>query len=171
MVLVALLALIAHAGNQTTLDRAKALAHGGQYHAAWHELGLRDSGRAVDHATRCASNSTGAVRTFFRRTECRSLDRELLSVSDTRGNTAAVSIVWVTMSGTSAAQQLKTLVDRDGTGDLLVFGGRQFDGKYYSSRPSGATVVIAEVEPRKGHPAAATLRDIAAVAAEYPPPR
>jgi hypothetical protein len=159
------------------LARAQAAAANRQYTAAWRELTLHGGRVAVARATQCAPNSFGQVRDFFVRTPCRSLRRELLAVSDTRGNTIAVSIVWVQLPSGAAAQDLKRLADASGTGNVKPISNRRpdvatarFNGNYYASRRSGSLVVIAEAAPTRGHPSATLLHQVAQVGAAFPPP-
>ncbi|WP_414937192.1 hypothetical protein [Amycolatopsis sp. cmx-11-51] len=65
----------------------------------------------------CASKSYGDTKAFFTETPCTRLSRALYT-TETGGKKALVSVVLVTMPGEVTATQLKTLTDKDGTGNV-----------------------------------------------------
>ncbi|GAB3582765.1 hypothetical protein GCM10027445_56530 [Amycolatopsis endophytica] len=155
----------------------KDAARKGQRQQAWSRMGLRQLRQTARAELTCTAHSYGQVREFFARHPCRKLDRVLLAIGDTRGNTVVVSIAWVRMPSAGSADDLKDLADTDGTGNVeplaasaLDLTGVEFTGEYYGSRRSGSLVVIAEAAPGGGHPGPATMDDAAEVAAEFPPP-
>jgi hypothetical protein len=104
-------------------------------------------------------HSYGQVREFFLRTPCRSLQRTLLAIGDTEGNTVVVSVAWVRMRTAVSAERLKRLADTYGTGNVSPIGrevlelrGVWFTGKHHVSRRTRSLVVIAEVTPGSGQP-------------------
>lgn len=169
------------AGGSATSAHGKSAgkdaARKGQRGEAWNRIGLRQLRQTAHVATACGSHSYGQVQQFFRKHPCRKLDRLLLAIGDTRGNTVVVSIAWVRMPTASTAAELKELADTDGTGNVeplaagaLGLAGVEFTGQYYGSRRDGSLVVIAEAAPGGGRPAPAAMDDAAEVAAEFPPP-
>ncbi|MFD4254135.1 hypothetical protein ACFWQL_30755 [Amycolatopsis thermoflava] len=155
----------------------KDAARKGQRGEAWNRIGLRQPRQTAHAATTCGAHSYGQVQQFFRTHPCRKLDRLLLAIGDTRGNTVVVSIAWVRMPSAGTAADLKELADTDGTGNVeplaagaLGLTGVEFTGRYYGSRRDGSLVVIAEAAPGGGRPDPATMDDAAEVAAEFPPP-
>ncbi len=155
----------------------KDAARKGQRGEAWNRIGLRQLRQTAHAATTCGAHSYGQVQQFFRTHPCRKLDRLLLAIGDTRGNTVVVSIAWVRMPSAGTAAELKELADTDGTGNVeplaagaLGLTGVEFTGRYYGSRRDGSLVVIAEAAPGGGRPDPATMDDAAEVAAEFPPP-
>ncbi len=162
-------------GMKDQTAKAVAAAQAGLYDQAWHQLQLQPVARDVQSGQRCAQYSSGQVRQLFTRTPCRSLKRALLVVG-TDKDTIAISVSWVQMPNASSAASLKQTLDKDGTGDISPIPGQvlalentHFVGKHYSSRRSGAMVVIAEAEGVRGHPAADLLDAVAQVAVELPP--
>ncbi|MDQ0382213.1 hypothetical protein [Amycolatopsis thermophila] len=156
---------------------SKDAARKGQRQQAWSRLGLRAVKQTVRAELTCTAHAYGEVQRFFATHPCRKLDRLLLALGDTRGNTVVLSIAWVRMPTSGAAAELKNLADTDGTGNVeplaataLDLTGVRFTGDHYGSRRSGSLVVIAEAAPAGGHPDAATMDDAAEVAAEFPPP-
>ncbi len=101
-------------------------------------------------STDCVAKSTEDVKRWFGEHACARLSRALYTTTASGGN-ALVSVVLVTMPDAAQAQQLKALVDRDGTGNVvdLVRDGtaklpnapKLADGKY-ASRATGASVTI-----------------------------
>lgn len=180
-VLLALIGVVLVASRQPTgssgLPAAEAAAAAGRYTAAWQALKLHGGRVGTGRSSQCATNSYGQVRDFFADTPCRSLHRELLAVSDTAGNTIAVSVAWVRLPTAAAGRALKALVDRDGTGSVRPLPTSRADlatvrfaGRYYASRRSGSLVVIAEAAPARGHPTSTQLHDAARVGAAFPVP-
>lgn len=137
----------------------------------WDSMGLKRAKSNVGtRATNCVASSYGKVRQFFGRKPCRSLQRALYTLSDSKGNTLVVSVAWVGMASSADAAELKALTDGNGTGNVLPLSGAgvKFTGTNYSSRQSGSMVVIAEAEPLKGRPS--SLSRVAQTAAKLPPP-
>jgi hypothetical protein len=178
VVLGLLVALTVRGGDGDLKKRtaqAKTAAHAGSYDEAWQALQLRPVTRDVSSARQCVPYSSGQVRQILARTPCRSLNRALLVVG-TDKDTIAIPVAWVQMPNASSAASLKQTLDKDGTGDIspipaqvLALENVHFAGKHYSSRRSGAMVVIAEAEGVRGHPAAGLLDAVAQVAVELPP--
>ncbi|HVQ96025.1 MAG TPA: hypothetical protein VMU51_33685 [Mycobacteriales bacterium] len=161
----------------TPLARARAAAHRGDGDAAWRALSLTGSTAATDRTSRCAANSFGQVRTFFLRTPCRLLQRELLGVHDDKGNMTFLAINWISMRTTAEARRLKALLDSDGSGDISPIGATvlrgqhvRFSGAYYASRQDGSVLVVAESTAVRGRPSSTLLHQVADVGAEFPTP-
>lgn len=170
---------------QARTTSSRNAARRGQYEEAWRRLGLRAVRSAVRSAARnnatpgqeCTANSTGQVRECLQSTPCRSMQRSLLTISDTRGNTIVVSIAWVRMPSAGSAGRLVRLADTNGTGGVTPIAGRtlglrgvRFTGKHYASRVFGDLVVTAEATPGSGQPAPELLDSVARVASEFPEP-
>jgi hypothetical protein len=168
--LILVVVALASTADSGAVRQAKEAARRGQYTGAWRQLGLRSTAGRQDSGTDCAARSYGQMPAFFRRMPCRSVRRKLLTLRDAHGNTARVTIAWVTMRTTADATALKRQLDTNGTGDVYAIGGVKFDGTHYASRRAGSLVVVAEAMPAGGQPAAATLDDVAAVGVEYPGP-
>jgi hypothetical protein len=152
-----------------------AAAQLGHYDEAWQHLQLHPVKRYRQSERGCAGHSSGQVRQFLTRTPCRSLQRALLVVG-TGTDTIAISVAWVQMPSSSAAAQLKPVLDKPGAGGIyplpgqaLKLGDIPFTGTHYSSRQSGALVVTAEAERVSGDPAAALLDAVTKVAVALPP--
>ncbi|HVV09541.1 hypothetical protein [Amycolatopsis sp.] len=104
-------------------------------------------------STDCAGKSTDDVKKWFSAHPCQQLSRALYTTTS-GSERALVSVVVVTMPAADQAQQLKTVVDGDNTGNVmdLVRDGtakisgapKLYDGKY-ASRIAGnqVTVVLA----------------------------
>jgi hypothetical protein len=159
------------------MTSSKNAARKGQYNEAWRRMGLRALTREVKRELECPVHSYGQVREFFVRTPCRPLQRTLLAIGDTEGNTVVVSIAWVRMRTAVNAERLKRLADTYGTGNVSPIGrevlelrGVPFTGKHYASRRTRSLVVIAEATAGSGQPDTAVLDGAAQVAAEFPPP-
>lgn len=159
------------------ITSSKDAASKGNQGEAWRRMGLTAVKRAVRQHVNCVVHSFGQVREFFVHNPCRSLERALLAIGDGNGNIIAVSIAWVRMRTTDAAQSLKTLADTDGTGNVSPLGGEllglsgvKFAGKFYESRRSGTLVVIAEATPGSGRPDPQIMDDAADIAALFPSP-
>ncbi|MFD0203710.1 MULTISPECIES: hypothetical protein [Saccharothrix] len=99
----------------------------------------------------CAESSYGQVRDYLAAHPCTSLTRVLYDASDGTG-TARVAVAWVTMPDSVQAAELKTLVDRHGTGNIteLTKDGIRFTGLRYASRIDGNTIVLAQAERAPG---------------------
>ncbi|MGH3830866.1 MAG: hypothetical protein ACRDRS_10535 [Pseudonocardiaceae bacterium] len=167
-------------GLESRTTNGKESARKGQYDETWKRLGLKRLGQTlkqVDRDFQCALRSTGQVQQFFVSERCRSLQRTLIPLADTEGNTIIVAIAWVRMVNSSGAIRLADLINADGTGGiaplagaLLGYDGIQFTGQHYAVRRSGDLVVIAEATPWRGQPSGTALDSIASVAAEFPSP-
>ncbi|TDP95070.1 hypothetical protein EV186_105302 [Labedaea rhizosphaerae] len=165
---------------KSVVDRAakgKEPARKGNRDLTWRRMNLKRLKQIVKHGLPCAANSYGEVHKFFLRTPCRSLDRFLVRLDDGNGGEMIVSVSWVRMRSSRSATKLRSLADTYGTGNVsplpgaLVGAGRvKWTGRYYHSRPSGSMVVIAEVEPVHGVPDPDFMKEVAAVAAEFPRP-
>jgi hypothetical protein len=108
--------------------------------------------QTVDSTDTCVGHAYGAVADFFAGTDCTGLSRALYS-TDVRGEGVVVSVVRVQMPDASAARDLRTLADQNGSGnvsDLLREGARyqgspaELSGAEYASALSGPTVTIVE---------------------------
>jgi hypothetical protein len=162
---------------RANVTKSKEPAKKGKRDDAWLRMGLKRLNEVRKQASTCAANSYGDVRQFFVRTPCRSLDRMLFALGDGRGGSVVVSVAWVGMSTTANAERLKTLADKDGTGNvsplasaLVGAAGIKFTGRHYDSRQAGKLVVISEAEPLSGAPDPDFLKGLAEVAKEFPPP-
>lgn len=116
-------------------------------------------------ATDCAGKSTDDVKKWFANHPCQALSRALYTTT-ANGSKALVSVVLVTMPSADQAQQLKTLADRDGTGnvsDLVRDGTAKIAGApkladgVYASRVNGNRVTIVLSAFFDGHADKATL--------------
>lgn len=101
----------------------------------------------------CAGNANGDVAAYFETTDCTSLSRELYR-TEIDGVQVLVSVARITMPDEASAEEFKSLVDSDGTGnvnDLLEAGDRIEGGPAelipvsYASDLEGAdlTIVVA----------------------------
>jgi hypothetical protein len=100
----------------------------------------------------CAGHAYGEVADFLTATDCTGLSRALYS-AQTPAGPVVVSVVRVRMPDTAVARDLRSLTDRDGSGnvsDLLREGVRypggpeKLSGAEYASALSGPTVTIVE---------------------------
>ena len=117
-------------------------------------IGLRVRPRFEVADTDCAAHSYGEVQRWFRGHPCDALYRALFEVRDRRGALVLVAVAWVDMPDTTRATELKRLVDRSGTGNVIELSrerGRyrnvRFDGEHYASRQEDTTVVNAQAQP------------------------
>lgn len=117
-------------------------------------------------STNCAANSTGSVKKWFTSHPCQRLARGLYTTA--YGNDQVlVSVALVNAADPAQAQQLKELVDQDGTGNienLLDDGTANVPGAVkklaegtYASRVSGNQVTIVLSEFSDGHTDKAVL--------------
>ncbi|MGK4594931.1 hypothetical protein [Amycolatopsis sp. w19] len=172
-------------GAATSLDSAasqalkgksssKKSAQKGRHSEAWQRLGWRGLKKQAKRELKCGPHSFGEVQRFFLRHPCVDLDRMLVTVDDGAGNTIDVSVAWVKMPKAGEASDLKRLIDKDGTGNVLLFGeappGSRFTGENYDSRLAKKLVVIAEAAPATGRPSETTLETAVEVAVEFPAP-
>ncbi len=155
----------------------KRAASRGNADDAWRRMGMRGVRKNLRQDLSCVVNSFGAIREFFVRTPCTSLDRALFAVDDGQGNLIVVSVAWVGFRTRGQAQRFKELDDTYGTGNVSPLGGAvlgladvRFTGQHYQSRRKGATTVIAEAEPVDGVVEDAVLDAVAEVAVLLPRP-
>ncbi|MEV7549980.1 hypothetical protein AB0N89_10180 [Amycolatopsis sp. NPDC089917] len=153
---------------------SKKSAQKGRHSEAWQRLGWRQLKKTAKRELKCGPHSFGEVQRFFLRHPCVDLDRMIVTVGDGAGNTIAVSVAWVKMPKASEASELKRLLDKDGTGNVALYGevrhGSRFTGENYDSRLAKKLVVIAESAPVAGRPSEATLETAVEVAVEFPAP-
>ncbi|MET0764781.1 MAG: hypothetical protein ABWY29_07940 [Blastococcus sp.] len=107
---------------------------------------------AVQVDDTCAGHAYGEVAEFLTTTDCTGLSRALYS-SETEAGAVVISVIRVQMPDTATARDLRTLADRNGSGnvsDLLREGVRytgspaELSGAEYASALSGPTVTIVE---------------------------
>jgi hypothetical protein len=116
--------------------------------------GLRVRQMSTAENDDCAANSFGEVRNYFSDHPCQGVERAWYEVSDDEDNSAVLSVAWVEMPDTEAAQDLKRLVDRPGTGNLTELSKEdgpyqdvRYSGWYYRSDVDGATFRSVQAEP------------------------
>jgi hypothetical protein len=102
----------------------------------------------------CAANSYGQVRNHFSDHPCQRVERAWYEVSDDEDNEAVLSVAWVEMPDAEAANDLKRLVDRPGTGNVTELSKQdgpyqdvRYSGWYYRSDVDGATFRSVQAEP------------------------
>ncbi len=102
----------------------------------------------------CAANSYGEVRDYFSGHPCQGVQRAWYEVSDDEDNAAVLSVAWVEMPEAEAANDLKRLVDRPGTGNVNELSKEdgpyqelRYSGWYYRSDVDGATFRSVRAEP------------------------
>jgi hypothetical protein len=128
-------------------NESKKSAREGKADEAWSRMGMRTLKKTVERDLKCLAASTGRVRDFFFRTPCKSLDRILLAVGDSTGNSAVISLVWAPRPRRRSLHRPPLPIRRDGT-----------------------TIVIAETERAAGHVDAQVLDALAEVAVWLPRP-
>jgi len=108
--------------------------------------------QAVDTEKTCVGHAYGDTAAFFAATDCTGLSRALYS-TEVGGKAVVVAISRVRMPDAAGARDLRTLTDRNGSGnvsDLLREGVRytgspsQLSNSEYASAVSGTTVTIVE---------------------------
>jgi hypothetical protein len=106
----------------------------------------------------CAVNSYGEVRDYFSGHPCQGVQRAWYEVSDDEDNAAVLSVAWVEMPDAEAANDLKRLVDRPGTGNVTELSKAdgpyqdvRYSGWYYRSDVDGATFRSVQAEPLAGN--------------------
>lgn len=106
----------------------------------------------------CAANSYGEVRDYFSGHPCQGVKRAWYEVSDDEDNAAVLSVAWVEMPDAEAANDLKRLVDRPGTGNVTELSKAdgpyqdvRYSGWYYRSDVDGATFRSVQAEPLAGN--------------------
>jgi len=128
-------------------------------------------------STDCAAKSSDAVKKWFGGHPCQKLSRSLYATS--AGNARAlVSVAVVTMPSEADAQELKKLVDTDGTGnvsDLVRDGSAKLPDAptlasgEYTSRVTGSQVAIVLAGFYGDHNDPPTLGRVAAEALDLAP--
>jgi hypothetical protein len=138
---------------------------------------LRGRGYRVDqvgstNSTDCADNAYGGTQVFLAQHRCVGLRRALLEVYGQQSGSALVAISWVGMPDQSGAAQLKTQLDRPGSGNIIPLARGDsryrsvvFNGIYYASSQQDLAVVSAEAATMAPGLTAAQLRNIAATSA------
>ncbi|NKQ57255.1 hypothetical protein HFP15_30735 [Amycolatopsis sp. K13G38] len=124
----------------------------------------------------CAAKSSDSVKRWFGSHPCQRLSRSLYATSAGSAR-ALVSVAVVTMPSEADAQELKKLVDTDGTGNVsdLVADGTaklpdapKLPGGEYASRVTGSQVTIVLAGFYGGHTDPPTLTRVAGEALELP---
>ena len=161
--------------SSTRVTQSKQAARKGRADDAWRSLNLRRVKKIAEPALDCAINSYGQVRDFFLRNPCKSLDRTLITLADSDGDTFVVSVSWVRMRQTGDVRKLKDLIDTDGTGSVRQLGaaalktqGVRFTGTPFRSRPQRDLLVVAEGAVVSGTPDPEFFSIVVDVAAELP---
>jgi hypothetical protein len=156
-------------------NESKKSARNGKADEAWNRMGMRALKKTVKQDLKCVAVSTGRVRDFFLRTPCKSLDRILLAVGDTAGNSAIISVAWIGFTGRSHADAFERVETVQGSGDITPLAGAMLDladvhftGHHYQARRDGATIVIAETESAAGHVSSEVLEALAEIAVWLP---
>jgi hypothetical protein len=107
---------------------------------------------AVDSEKTCVGHAYGDTAAFFADTDCTGLSRALYS-TDVAGAPVVVAVSRVRMADAASARSLRSLTDRNGSGnvsDLLREGVRytgspsELSSAEYASAVSGTTVTIVE---------------------------
>ncbi|MPQ98243.1 hypothetical protein GB931_09990 [Modestobacter sp. I12A-02628] len=129
----------------------------------------------------CRDNSYGQVAGFFAATDCQQLVRALFS-AEIDGLPVVIAVSEVEMPDAAAAQQLRTVANTDGTGNVndLLREGVSYPGAparltdaAYDSLQRGSTVLIVEAAAAgPGGPPDAVLEELAsdALGLELPEP-
>lgn len=157
---------------------AKRSARKGKSDEAWRRLGMRRLKQTTSRRNRgCARATFGEVQRTLIRNPCTSLQRRLIAIADRRGNTALVSVAWVSFRTSGARKRFQEVIDVYGTGDIkplaasmLGLAGVRFTGRYYHSIDKGARLTVAEAEGIKGAFEPKVLDGFAEIAAELPRP-
>jgi hypothetical protein len=125
-------------------------------------------------ATDCVAKSYGKTKQFFDDTNCKRLSRAIYT-GKSDGRPVLVSVVLVTMPDAAKADQLKTLTDTDGTGnvtDLVKDGTYKTKGGLklsdeagqYQSSVSGDSITIVLAKFLDQHPDKVALAKVTAAA-------
>jgi len=156
-------------------NESKNSARNGKADEAWNRMGMRTLKKTVKQDLKCVAASTGRVRDFFLHTPCKSLDRILLAVGDTAGNSAIISVAWIGFTSRSHADAFERVETVQGSGDITPLAGAlldladvHFTGHHYQARRDGATMVIAETESAAGHVGSEVLEALAEIAVWLP---
>lgn len=124
-----------------------------------------------DRVNDCSAKSYGDTQKFFDESPCQSLVRALYT-TDTGGAKALVSVVLVGMPDSTKAKALKSLTEKDGTGNVTdlvrdkTFGGTgvpNLSGKNsaYSSKVEGTNTTIVLADFYDKHTDKALIKQIA----------
>jgi hypothetical protein len=114
--------------------------------------GVEYTVEAVEVDDTCLGHAYGDTADFFADNDCTGLSRALYS-AEIDGEPVVVSVIRVRLADTASARELRSLTDRNGSGnvsDLLREGVRytgspaELAGAEYASAVSGATVTIVE---------------------------
>lgn len=104
--------------------------------------------------TNCASNSYGQVQTFLQSNPCKWLARAYVAIAETAQNGVLAAFSWVDMPTLSLAEKYKSLVDRQGTGNITELSREYapyknitYNGNYYLSGITGTAVWNVELQP------------------------
>lgn len=158
-------------------NESKKSARSGKTDEALNRMGMRALKKTLKRDLKCVAASTDQVRDFFLRTPCKSLNRILLAVGDTAGNSAVISVAWTSFANRTDADAFENLEAVQGSGDitplagtLLGLTGVHFTGHHYQSHRDGTKVVIAETETLGGHVDDEVLDALAEVAVWLPKP-
>jgi hypothetical protein len=155
------------------ISRGKNSAREGRYHEAWERLGYKLLKNRIEHSPTCAPHATGEASSCLQRQPCTGLQRTLATVTDDKGNTITVSVVWVAMPDFDKAWHFKLLIDKDSSGNMTPISDPasahvRFTGKHYRSRLTGSTVVVADAAAAHGHPTDEAMDAATDVAVEFP---
>ncbi|HEY0447649.1 hypothetical protein [Actinophytocola sp.] len=157
------------------LSASQAAAQRGDLAAASRAMGMLAGPGGRRHDTDCAANAFGQVRAYLARTPCRSLDRLLFTIRDSRGGTIAVAVAWVDFPTAAQAREFRRIDDIWGTGQISPLPGAtagipnvRLSGQHYRSRREGTLAVVAEAEPVTGQQTDALLDQLAGVAVLLP---
>jgi hypothetical protein len=125
----------------------------------------------TDAGTDCAAHAYGEVKTYLRAHPCVGYARRMSQVRPDGGGTVLVAVSAVQMPTSGQAAQLRTLVDRNGSGNITElsrergpFTGVRYDGAGYRSRQEGDLVVTSQAQvaaPGRSAPDLVRLADSA----------
>lgn len=158
-------------------NEGKKSAKKGKPEEAWNRLGLRSLKKTLRNDARCIAASTDQIRDFFLRTPCKALDRSLVAVGDGRGNSAVISVAWVSFRSRADATDFEQIEKVHGNGDITPLAGAvlgladiHFTGHHFDSRRDGRVVAVAEAETASGHVDNTVLEALTEVAVWLPKP-
>jgi hypothetical protein len=104
--------------------------------------------------TNCASNSYGQVQTFLQSNPCKWLARAYVAIPETTQDGVLVAFSWVDMPTLLLAEEYKSLVDKQGTGNITELSREYapykdvaYSGNYYLSGIAGTAVWNVEFQP------------------------
>lgn len=129
---------------------------------SWTRSGYTFTTQRSTSSTFCRAYAYGQVQEFLTDRGCTDVQRGLYSVTHAGGHNIIVSTAVVTMSTAGQAEQLQTLVDRHGSGNITELGTVEFSGYYYDSQRTGTIVAIAQAEPAAETSVPASILDEAA---------